>query len=149
MKVVYLHGWLSSPLSYKVQVLRENGFQVLAPELPAEDWGQSVINARKAIKEFAPDVVVGSSRGGAVAMASNKSTPAILIAPAWKKFCPWGTIAASTTIIHSPDDEVVAFDDSVELAHTFGAMLVEAGQNHRMQDDEAIGAILEALNEYR
>ena len=86
MKVVYLHGWLSSPLSYKVQVLRENGFQVLAPELPAEDWGQSVINARKAIKEFAPDVVVGSSRGG---------------------------------------------------------------QNHRMQDDEAIGAILEALNEYR
>ena len=120
MKVVYLHGWLSSPLSYKVQVLRENGFQVLAPELPAEDWGQSVINARKAIKEFAPDVVVGSSRGGAVAMASNKSTPAILIAPAWKKYCPWGTVSATTQIIHSPDDEIVDFNDSVEEVLSMG-----------------------------
>lgn len=149
MKVIYLHGWLSSPLSYKVQVLRENGFEVFAPELPAESWDQSVANARKAIEEFAPDVIVGSSRGGAVAMVSNKSVPMILVAPAWKKFCPWGTISGSTTIIHSPDDEVVSFEDSIELAHAFGAMLVEAGQNHRMQDDEAIDAILDALNESR
>jgi len=106
MKIVYLHGLRSSPHSYKCQVLRDSGHEVVAPELPADDWIQSIINARNAI-------------------------------------------AGSTTIIHSPDDEVVKFEDSIELAHAFGAMLIEAGADHRMNDNEAIRAILEAINENR
>lgn len=149
MRIVYLHGRRSSPRSYKCQVIRAAGHDVMAPELPPDDWAQSIINAREAIQGFAPDVVVGSSRGGAVAMMSNRLIPMILVAPAWKKYCPWGTIAGSATVIHSPGDEIVEFGDSIELAHAFGAMLIEAGHDHRMNDNETIQVILGAINENR
>ena len=92
-------------------------------------------------------MVIGSSRGGALAIASRPACDLILIAPAWKKYCPWGTIPASAQIIHSPDDTVVDFEDSVELAHTFGAMLIEAGKDHRMNDSETTEALVDALVE--
>jgi hypothetical protein len=60
-------------------------------------------------------LIVGSSRGGAVAMNLNSgSTPLVLLCPAWK---PWGTTKAVepvTTILHSEADEVNPFADSEE-----------------------------------
>ena len=147
MKIVFLHGLKSSPNSFKRRLLEEHGYMVYAPALPADDWELSVLRAQEIIETVKPDVVIGSSRGGAVAIASRPSCDLILIAPAWKKYCPWGTVSATTQIIHSPDDEIVDFNDSVELAHTFGAMLIEAGETHRMNDSEVVGALLSAIAE--
>ena len=147
MKIVFLHGLESSPSSFKRRFLEEHGHRVYAPPLPADDWETSVLRTKEIIRTVKPDVVIGSSRGGAVAIASRPSCDLILIAPAWKKYCPWGTIPAMAQIIHSPDDKVVDFEDSVELAHTFGAMLVEAGADHRMNDSESMEALLDALAE--
>jgi len=145
MKILFLHGLESSPNSYKVKMLEDAGHEVYAPSLPPNAWDRAVRIARMAVDGFKPDVVVGSSRGGAIAMVSAGTTPLILIAPAWKKYAPWATVSGRTTIIHSPEDDVVKFNDSVDLAHAFGAMLVEAGEDHRMNDQEATTAILDAL----
>jgi predicted esterase YcpF (UPF0227 family) len=145
MKILFLHGLESSPTSYKVKMLEDAGLDVYAPSLPPNSWERAVRIARMAVDGFKPDVIVGSSRGGAIAMVSAGTAPLILIAPAWKKYAPWATVSGRTTIIHSPEDDVVKFNDSVDLAHAFGAMLVEAGEDHRMNDQEATDAILDAL----
>ena len=146
MIVLFLHGLQSSPNSYKRKMLEDAGHTVYAPVLPSDDWKESVIRAREAVERYAPDVIVASSRGGAVAMATHASIPMVLIAPAWSKYAPWETISGRTTIIHSVDDEIVNFSDSKDLARIFGAKLVAAGQSHRMNDEEASTAILEAIN---
>ena len=71
MKIVYLHGRMSSPNSYKSQVLEDAGHEVFAPALRSTDWEQSVNAANNMIADVEPDLVIGSSRGGAVAMATN------------------------------------------------------------------------------
>ncbi len=149
MVVLFLHGLQSSPNSYKRKMIEDAGHTVYAPVLPADDWSESVTRAREAIERYSPDVIVGSSRGGAVAMSTRSKVPMVLIAPAWGKYAPWETISGGTAIIHSEDDEIVNFSDSKDLAHIFGAKLIAAGKNHRMNDEEASAAILEAIEAVR
>jgi predicted alpha/beta hydrolase family esterase len=145
MKILFLHGLESSPNSTKATFLREKGHDVIAPELDKNNWEQSVLAARHAIMSHNPDVVVGSSRGGAVAMAARPAMPLILVAPAWVKYAPWATISARTTVIHSIEDDIVPFEHSEKLRDVFGANLIEAGMGHRMSDFDALAAILSAV----
>ena len=147
MRIVYLHGLNSSPNSYKRQLLESEGHEVYAPFLKPDDWEASVLAARTYISAVKPDVIIGSSRGGAVAICANAGVPLILIAPAWSKYCPWGTISSTTTIIHSQKDKVVSFSDSELLAKTHGATLIQAGEDHRMNDEEATNSLLKAIGE--
>lgn len=71
----------------------------------------------------------------------------ILIAPAWKKYCPTCTISPSTTILHSPDDEVIAFADSRLLSKMFGAELIIGGTDHRMNDSGALTKLIQAIDD--
>ena len=146
MRIVFLHGLQSSPDSCKRRLLENHGHEVYAPRLDPDDWDSSVLCAKNIIKTVEPDVVIGSSRGGAVAIAARPNCPTVLVAPAWRKYCPWGTISATTQIIHSQADEVVDFDESVALSHAFGADLVEAGYDHRVNDADATTALLRAID---
>jgi len=57
-----------------------------------------------------PDVVVGSSRRGAVAMNINScDMPRVLLCPAWKRWGTATTVKPGTIILHWPTDEVVPF----------------------------------------
>ncbi len=101
------------------------------PSLPADDFQQAVAIAQAEYDPGQPDVVVGSSRGGAVAMnIDTGGTPLVLLCPAWKT---WGTAAKvkpNTTILHSPDDETEPFVDSEELVTNSGlpsSALIETG----------------------
>ena len=69
MKVLFLHGLDSRPGGRKPLFLTGCGLQVVNPLLPRDDFPESVRIAGARLAEDAPDVVVGSSRGGAVAMA--------------------------------------------------------------------------------
>ena len=144
MKILFLHGLESSPQSTKATFLRGKGHEVIAPELDRDDWEQSVLAARQALAAQEPDVVVGSSRGGAVAMAAQPSVPLVLVAPAWVKYAPWATVSGRTTVIHSREDEVIPYEESEKLQKLFGVNLVEAGMSHRMGDFDALAAILHA-----
>ena len=86
MKILFLHGYGSQPGGIKPTLLRAQGQEVLNPAFAAEDFEMSVGIAQQAFDEGKPNVVVGSSRGGAVAAnIDTKDVPLVLIAPAWKR----------------------------------------------------------------
>ena len=90
-----------------------------------------------------PQVVVGSSRGGAVAMnLESGSAKLVLLCPAWKKYGSARTVKAGTVILHSRADDVVPFADSVELARNSRAALIEVGSDHRLAEAEPLEVIL-------
>lgn len=60
-----------------------------------------------------PDVVVGLSRGGAVAMnIESGDTPLVLLCPAWKKWGRAKYVKPSKVILHSQADDVIPFAES-------------------------------------
>lgn len=142
MTVLFLHGWTSVPGGVKPTYLIERGLTVLNPKLPDDDFAKAVRIAQETFDRHQPRVVVGSSRGGAVAM-NIASGPArlVLLCPAWRK---WGTARAlkpGAIILHSRADDVVPFADSEELVRASGpslATLIEVGQDHRLADPASL-----------
>ncbi|HMR11420.1 MAG TPA: hypothetical protein PKA88_36825, partial [Polyangiaceae bacterium] len=65
--MLLLHGLEGSPTGAKAQALRRS-FDLVAPALPTGDFDACVQLAREATREHTPDVLVGSSFGGAVAL---------------------------------------------------------------------------------
>ena len=68
MKILFLHGWHSTPGGVKPTYLKDHGHEVLNPALPDDDFDAAVRIAQAEFDQHHPDVVIGSSRGGAVAM---------------------------------------------------------------------------------
>ena len=70
MTILSLHGWHSIQGGVKPTYLKDHGHEVLNPALPDDDFDAAVLIAQAEFDQHRPDVVVGSSRGGAVAMKS-------------------------------------------------------------------------------
>ena len=149
VKLLYLHGWNSTVGGVKPTYLRSHGHEVIEPELDHEDFEAALRTAQAAFDQHQPEIVVGSSRGGAVAVNLD-SGPArlVLICPAWKKWGRANTVKAGTQILHSRADDVVPFADSVELismSRLPETALIEVGQDHRLADLEPLEALLWAV----
>jgi fermentation-respiration switch protein FrsA (DUF1100 family) len=149
MKLLFLHGWTSTPGGLKPTYLKDHGHEVLNPALPDDDFDAAVRIAQAEFDRHHPDVVVGSSRGGAVAMNMDSgTTPMVLLCPAWKR---WGTatkVKPGTVILHSPADETVPFADSHELLRNSSlpeSSLIVVGTEHRLADPESLKAMVEAV----
>ncbi len=121
MRILFLHGWQSVPGGVKPTYLKDHGHEVINPKLPHEDFPEAVRIAQEEFDKHQPDVVVGSSRGGAVAMNINSGVARlVLLCPAWRKYGTARTVKPDTVILHSRADDVVPFADSDELARTSG-----------------------------
>src|SRR5690348_16894122 len=126
MTILFLHGWNSVPGGVKPTYLRDHGHEVINPALPHEDFTEAVRIAQTEFGKYQPEAIVGSSRGGAVAMNMNSgNAKLVLLCPAWKKYGTAKTVKPGTVILHSRADDVVPFADSEELAESSGAILVE------------------------
>jgi hypothetical protein len=145
MRILFLHGWQSIPGGVKPMYLAQHGHEVINPKLSDEDFAEAVRIAQAEFDKYQPQVIVGSSRGGAVAMNLNSGDARlVLLCPAWKK---WGTVKKlkpGSVILHSRADDVVPFADSEELARSGGATLIEVGTDHRLADPEPLAAMLKA-----
>ena len=147
MKIIFLHGWQSVPGGVKPTYLNDYGHTVINPKLPDEDFAEAVRIAQAEFDRHLPDVVVGSSRGGGVAMnIDSGDARLVLLCPAWKKWGTMKTVKPGTLILHSQADDVVPFADSEELARTSGATLIEVGTDHRLAEPEPLAAMLRACN---
>jgi len=148
MKILFLHGWQSVPGGVKPTYLAQHGHEVINPKLPDEDFEAAVHIAQAEYDQHRPAVVVGSARGGTVAMSlESGATPLVLLCPAWKKGGTARIVKQTTTILHSRADDVVPFADSEELARNSGlpaSALVEIGSDHRLADPEPLAAMLRA-----
>jgi alpha/beta superfamily hydrolase len=145
MNILFLHGWNSVVGGVKPTFLKDHGHGVINPALPHEDFAEAVRIAQAEFDKHRPQVVVGSSRGGAVAMNINSGdAKLVLLCPAWKKYGSMTTVKPDTVILHSRADDVVPFADSEELAANSGAELIEVGTDHRLADPEPLAAMLRA-----
>ncbi len=133
MRILFLHGW-SSTGAAKTAFLRSLGHEVLTPKLSNWSFRQAVRTAQRAFDQFRPVIVVGSSRGGAVAMnLDTADTPLVLLAPAWRRFGRVDRVKPSAIIIHSLRDDTIPFTDSLRLSERSpGSLLVAAGKDHRL-----------------
>src|SRR5437868_2772061 len=137
MKILFLHGWQSVPGGVKPSFPAQHGHEVINPKLPDEDFEAAVRIAQAEFDRHQPDVVVGSSRGGAVAMnIASGDARLVLLCPAGKRHGTATTVKSNTVILHSRADDVVPFADSEELAKNSRATLIEVGADHRLADPE-------------
>jgi predicted adenylyl cyclase CyaB len=91
VKILFLRGWHSGPGGVKPSYLIEHGHTAINPALDDEDFAGVVRTAQAEFNRHRPDVIVGSSGGGAVAVnLDSGSTPLVLLCPAWKR---WGMAA--------------------------------------------------------
>jgi hypothetical protein len=148
MKVLFLHGWQSVPGGVKPTFLARHGHEVVNPKLPDEDFEEAVRIAQAEFDRHRPAVVVGSSRGGAVAMNIDSGrAKLVLLCPAWKKYGTARTVKPGTVVLHSRADDVVPFCDSEQLVRDSNlpaSVLVEVGDDHRLADPEPLAAMLQA-----
>lgn len=152
MIILFCHGWTSVPGGVKPTYLKDAGHEVINPALDDDDFDLAVGTAQAAYDQHWADVIVGSSRGGAVAMnIKSKDTPLVLLCPAWKNWGTATTINSNSVILHSRQDDVIPFADSEELVANSGlppATLIEVGDDHRLADPEALKAMLEACERW-
>src|SRR5476649_1421928 len=110
MTILFLHGWHLVPGGVKPTFLKDHGHTVIIPKLPDDDFTEAVKIAQEEFDKHQPQVVVGSSRGGAVAMSINSGiVRLVLLCPAWKKYGSAMTVKPSTVILHSRADDVIPF----------------------------------------
>jgi hypothetical protein len=122
-----------------------HGHEVVNTKLPGDDVELAVRIAQAEFDKHQPDVVVGSSRGGAVAMnIISGEARLVLLCPAWRKWGTARTAKPGMAILHSRADDVVPFADSEELARNSGATLIEVGTDHRLADPEPLMKMLKA-----
>jgi hypothetical protein len=79
---------------------------------------------------------------------NSGDTPLVLLAPAWRR---WGKATSvknpcRSIVVHSSNDEVVPFEDSIELClNNPGLSIIPAGVDHRLNDPQARKALARAL----
>ncbi|QDU29565.1 Alpha/beta hydrolase family protein [Anatilimnocola aggregata] len=148
MLILFLHGWQSIPGGVKPTYLKDHGHTVLNPALPDDDFTAALAIAQTEFDKHRPDIIVGSSRGGALAMNLEAGeTPLVLLCPAWKQYGTAKTIRANSTILHSRADDVIPFADSEELVRNSrlpAYTLMETGNDHRLADPDSLEMMLEA-----
>jgi hypothetical protein len=150
MRILYLHDWQSTPGGVQPNYLRNYGHTVLSPALPDDDWEAAVQIAQAEFDRRQPDVVVGISRGGAVAMNIDVGTrPLVLLCPAWKMSGRVAKVKSGTLILHSRADEVVPLADSEELINKSKLpleSLIVVGDDHRLEDTKSLSTLLWAVS---
>lgn len=149
MLILFLHGWQSTPGGIKPTYLKDRGHEVLNPALPDDDFDAAVRIAQAEFDRHRPDVVVGSSRGGAVAMnIDSGSTPLVLLCPAWRSFGTATKVKPRCVILHSRADDVVPFSDSEDLIRSSrlpAESLIEVGSEHRLADSASLEQMLHSI----
>jgi predicted esterase len=153
LRVQFIHGLESSPGSSK-SVYLAGHFTSRTPAMDTSDFAGSVRVQTDCIAAFSPEVLVGSSFGGAVALALLQRGafrgPTVLLAPAHRHFRVEEHIPAGVHVIvvHGTHDDVVSIEGSRALART-GSVghveLVEVNDGHRLAsllEDDSLAAIV-------
>lgn len=148
MKILFLHGWRSVPGGVKPTYLKDHGHEVINPALDDDNFDAALATAQAEFDKHQPQVVVGSSRGGAVAInIDSGNAKLVLLCPAWKNWGTARTVKSGTVVLHSRSDDVIPFTDSKNLVKNSQmptSSLIEVGNDHRLADQEPLDAMLAA-----
>lgn len=155
MRVLFIHGLESSPNGNKARYLAER-FEAHTPAMNTGDWIGCLQQQKEAIRSFQPDVVVGSSFGGAVLVELLRqgawTGPTLLLAQAALKFNPEARLVEGVRVllVHGSSDDVVPPEHSRRLAETGDAELVElleVEDDHRLTELVASDRLAELVRQ--
>jgi predicted esterase len=140
LRVQFVHGLESGPGSSKAAYLAKH-FDAVAIGMDTSSFEASVAAQAEQVRARPPDVLVGSSFGGAVTLALLQrgifSGPSVLLAPAYRHFHVEERIPdrLRVLIVHGRKDTVVPVEDSRALSKTGTpgrVELVEVDDEHRL-----------------
>jgi predicted esterase len=150
LKVQFAHGLASSPYGNKARLFAEH-FDALTPVMNTGDLESCVKVHEEALATFRPDVLIGSSFGGAVVMRLLErgawKGPTLLLAQAARHYLPACRIPEGVRVllVHAPEDEVVDIAGSRALAKTGTpgrVELIEVDDDHALAKITASGELL-------
>ncbi|MCO5170733.1 MAG: hypothetical protein M9894_30770 [Planctomycetes bacterium] len=140
MRVLFMHGLESSPQGDKARYLAAR-FEAHTEAMDTGDFLACLEQQARAIASFRPDVVVGSSFGGALAVVllvrGAWAGPTLLLAQASARFDPNLRLpdAVPALLVHGTRDDVIDIEGSRRLARTGTpglVRLVEVDDGHRL-----------------
>lgn len=155
MRVLFMHGLESSPQGNKARYLARH-FEVYTPAMNTGDFPACLEQQAAAIAEFRPDVVVGSSFGGALAVLllvrGVWAGPTLLLAQASARFDPTLELPENVPVllVHGTRDDVIDMEGSRRLARTGTpgrVRLVEVDDGHRLDSLLATDRLADLVRE--
>ncbi len=155
MRVQFIHGLESSPQSRKAVNLAEH-FEALTPAMDTENFDACVDIQSRSLQSFEPDLIVGSSFGGAVALEllqrGDWCGPTLLLAQAALKRGQECRLPEGVPIwiVHGTGDALIDIEDSRQLARAGSpehVRLIEVEDNHELRASVLGGQLIEWVRE--
>jgi alpha/beta superfamily hydrolase len=153
MRVQFVHGLESSPQGKKARLFAQH-FEARTPGMDTTDFEGCVQLQARVLEEFEPDLLIGSSFGGAVVVALLQRGlwrgNTLLLAQASRMFLAQPRLPPNfrVTLLHGTDDEVVDIADSRVLAATGTpgyVELIEVDDDHQLSRSVESGALIELV----
>ena len=151
IRVQFAHGLESSPRGSKARVLAES-FDARTPEMDTADFEACVRVHAAALRSFRPDLLVGSSFGGAVGVELLRRAlwrgPTLLLAQAALRVQPDARLPERVPVwlVHGLRDELVDPDESRRLAESGSrgfVRLILVDDDHRLSRSVALGRLVD------
>lgn len=124
LKIAFLHGLESSPISDKTAFLHKNFSSVYAPAIDYHNNPNAFSEILNHLKEHPVDLLIGSSMGGwfAYSLSTILGTPTLLFNPAFHSRPIEPTVTSGDIQIHHKlvlgiNDKVIREADTVEYLH--------------------------------
>lgn len=150
LRLQFIHGLEGSPQGAKARLFARH-FDALTPPMDTADFESCVEVQSEALTSFRPDLLVGSSFGGSVAVELLRRErwrgPTLLLAQAARRRDPEARLPAGVPvwIVHGLRDSLIDVEDSRALARTGSpdlVRLIEVDDDHPLHDSVASGALL-------
>lgn len=152
-RVLFIHGLESSPRGHKARYL-EARFESLTPAMETGDFLGCLAVQEAAIATHQPELVIGSSFGGAVLLQLIQRGvwrgPSLFLAQAARRLDPEASLPPDLPVllVHGLRDEVVPVEHSRGLAQTSPlAQLIELDDEHRLLSLTRSEALAELVHE--
>ncbi len=146
LRVQFAHGLESSPQGSKARLLAAH-FAACTPAMDTRVFSSCVHVHAETLRSFQPDVLIGSSFGGAVVVELLRrglwKGPTLLLAQAALHYDPSATLpeGVPVTLVHGRNDDIVNIEDSRRLSRTGSPELVELLER---DDDHPLSRLVES-----
>lgn len=150
-RVLFLDGMGCNPTGFKPRFIAGLGYHITAPQLPEFDFPAALEMANDAVENVRPDVIVGYSRGGGIAMMlRDRHIPRLLIAPALRYVFDGHGFDGPLVVLHSATDDSLPLEgvrEQLIRCALSSADLRIVGEDHTMIDKPALNELTIALKE--